>query len=152
MSFHILFDAPHYRPFSISFNLASPMRALVFPSLNPICFANLCASVYCFLASSILPSISKNSPRLCVATAQPISHSSLRSGAVMAEACASAFVAHWRACSMRTARGAAFVTGKSVGEADIVIALSEEAGDCCARQAEMLFTVVVSIGCARGKN
>jgi hypothetical protein len=42
------------------------------------------------------------------------------------------------------------VTGKSVGEADIVIALSEEAGDCCARQVEMLFTVLVSIECARG--
>jgi hypothetical protein len=131
----------HQRFFSNSFSLAKPARAFAFPSANPIAFASLDASWYFCRASSILPSISKNSPRLCVATAQPISHSSSRSGALMAEACARAFAAHCRACSMRMVRGALFVTGKSVGSVDIVMASVAEDGDCWARQEEMLFTV-----------
>jgi hypothetical protein len=44
-----------------------------------------------------LPSISKNSPKLCVATAHPMSHSSFRSGALICAAWANALVAHCRA-------------------------------------------------------
>jgi len=40
-------------------------------------------------------------------------------------------------------RGGLFVTGKSVGSVDIVMASAEEDGDCWARQDEMLFTVVI---------
>ena len=64
---------------STSLHLFTPALAFVTPSANPIFFAKLAASSYFFLASPILPSISKNSPRLCVATAQPMSHSSFRS-------------------------------------------------------------------------
>jgi hypothetical protein len=59
------------------------------------------------------------------------------------DACANAFVAHWRACSMSMARGGLLVTGKSEGSVDIVIASVEEDGDCWARQEEMLFTVTI---------
>jgi hypothetical protein len=47
---------------------------------------------------------------------------------------------------MRSVRGAVFVTGKSLGSVDIVIASDEEEGDCWTRQLEMLFTVVMSVG------
>jgi hypothetical protein len=47
---------------------------------------------------------------------------------------------------MRRARGGLFVTGKSVGSVDIVMASDEDEGDCWARQEEMLFTVAVSMG------
>jgi len=43
---------------------------------------------------------------------------------------------------MRMARGGLFVTGKSVGSVDIVMASVEDDGDCWARQDEMLFTVI----------
>jgi hypothetical protein len=41
---------------------------------------------------------------------------------------------------MRRVRGGLFVTGKSEGEADIVMASVEEVGVCWARQEDMLFT------------
>lgn len=63
------------------------------------------ACLYCCCASLILPSISKNSPRLCVATAQPTSHSSVRSGGVISAARVRALVAHFRAWSTSAARG-----------------------------------------------
>jgi hypothetical protein len=127
-------------PLSSSFSLRSPALAFTLPSANPTALAKLAASSYFLLASSTFPSISKNSPRLWVATAQPTSHSSLRSGGLMAEACARALVAHWRACSIKRARGGVLVTGKSEGSVERVIASEAEEGDCWARQVEMLFT------------
>jgi hypothetical protein len=134
-----LISIPHAL-FSTSFNLINPALAFALPSTNPTAFAIFAAASYCSRASLTLPSISKNSPRLCVATAQPMSHSSVRSGASIVADVARAFVAHWRAWSIRMARGGVFVTGKSVGEEDIVRVEVEEVGDCWARQVDMLFT------------
>jgi hypothetical protein len=69
-----------------------------------------------------------------------MSHSSFLSAPVIVDACAKAFVAHWRACSIKSARGAVFVTGKSEGSVDMVIASDVEDGLCWTRQVEMLFT------------
>lgn len=56
------------------------------------------------------PAISANSPKLCVATAQPISHSSVRSGGLIdCERCI-AFVAHKVACALYSA-GESIVSG-----------------------------------------
>jgi hypothetical protein len=82
---------------SNSINLFSPAFAFACPSAKPTDLDSFEASSYFCLASLILPSISKNSPKLWVATAQPMSHSSFRSGDWMEAACASALVAHWRA-------------------------------------------------------
>lgn len=111
--------------FSSSINLLNPNRAFVCPSANPTAFDKLTASSYLCFASLSLPSISKNSPRLCVATAHPTSHSWSRSGGFIVAACAIALVAHCRACSIRSVRGAEFVTGKSVGSSESVMASAE---------------------------
>ena len=52
------------------------------------------ASVNFFLASARSPLISANSPRLCSATAQPISQSSSRCGGLICPATSIAFCAH----------------------------------------------------------
>jgi len=129
----------------LSFSLLIPILALFTPSANLIFLAKLAASSYFCLASSVLPCISKNSPRLCVATAQPTSHSSVRSGALIWPAWARALVAHVRAWSMRRVRGAELFTGKSVG-ADERVGAEDEGGVCCARQVDILFTKRVSRG------
>ena len=131
-----------HHAFSKSLHLLIPALAFTNPSLNPIFLARLAASSYLCRASPSLPSISKNSPKLCVATAQPTSHSSFRSGALMWAACASARSAHCRAWSMRRARGAEFETGKSEGSGAMVMASVVEGGVCWTRQVDMLFTVV----------
>lgn len=143
---HPSLGSGYYAFFSNSFTRFNPARAFATPSVNPIFFARAAASSYCLRASAVLPSISKNSPRLWVATAQPMSHSSVRSGDFIWLACCRARSAHWRACSMRRARGAVFETGKSEGRGDMVIASVEEGGVCWTRQVEMLFTGWISLG------
>lgn len=90
-------------------------------------FARLLASSKRFRASAILPSISANSPRLCVATAQPISHSSVLSGGAIFADTAIAFSAHALALPTR----ADFDIGDWPGV---------DGGFCWAREMERLFT------------
>jgi hypothetical protein len=75
----------------------------------------------------MLPSISANSPRLCVATAQAISHSSVRSGGAHFAAKATAFSAQARALLTSAGRE----TGGCPGVGG---------GACWAREIERLFT------------
>ena len=79
----------------------------------------------------MLPFISKNSPKLWVATAQPISHSSVRPGGVIVAANAIAFSDHNLALSTNVVLDAG--GGPDVG-----------GGSCCASEMARLFTVDVS--------
>lgn len=80
----------------------------------------------------MFPSISANSPRLCVATAQAVSHSSVRSGGVIFAATATDFSAHARALLTRPDR-------------DIGGCPRVGGGSCCARDMERLFTQQKSV-------
>ena len=110
----------------------SPDLAFSVPSANPIVFDSDSASLYFCRASEILPSISKNSPRLCVAVAHPISHSSFLSGGFMMAANASALLAHCRALSTSTSREG--------GGPFEIIDTDGGGGVCWARHEEILFT------------
>ena len=76
----------------------------------------------------MLPSISANSPKLCVATAHPTSHSSVLSGGVIFAATAMDFSAH--ALALLTSPDLDIGGWPGVG-----------GGFCCAREIERLFTV-----------
>ena len=80
----------------------------------------------------MLPSISANSPRLCVATAHPTSHSSVLSGGAIFAVIAIDFSAHALALLTRL-------------DLDIGGCPSVGGGFCCAREMERLFTVRESI-------
>lgn len=60
-------------------------------------------------------------------------------------------MAHWRAWSMRTARGAEFVTGKLEGAGERLIAEEDGGGVCWTRDVEMLFTANVSLELKKGR-
>ena len=112
-------------------NRCNAAAAFATPSGKPTACASSLASSYRRRASARSPSISANSPRLCVATAQPTSHSSLRSGGWILAAMAIALIAHARALAMsaeREARGWPATCG----------------GSCCAREMERLFTGKIS--------
>jgi len=107
--------------------LRKPSAALFTPSWKAIALAILRASSYFRLASAMSPSISANSPILCVATAQPMSHSVSRSGGLILAAIANDFSAQERALLTRAGREMGGVPG--VG-----------GGICWAREIERLFT------------
>ena len=111
--------------YTLSFTRFRAKSALSTPSWNPMALAKALASSNLFLASLIFPSISANSPKLCVATAQPTSHSSFRSGGVILDAKAIAFSDQRRAFCINTGREAAGAL---------------EGGSCWAREMERLFT------------
>ena len=117
------FEAGHRAHFVLS--RSRLFLAFSMPSLKPTAFARDSASVYFFLASSARPSISANSPRLCVATAHPMSHSSVRSSGLTAVPTSIAFSAQERAFEIRTARDVGGPT--------------EELGRVWARDVERLF-------------
>lgn len=96
-------------------SLLNAFSLFIIPSVNPTAFAKLFASSYFFLASDTFPSISANSPKLCVATAHPISHSSLRSGGCILAATARAFCAHIFAFETSAARVGGFWPGVGGG-------------------------------------
>lgn len=112
-------------------NLLRASSELTTPSWKPIALDKAFASSYRFLASAIFPSISANSPRLCVATAQPMSHSSVLSGGVIFADTAIAFSAHARALLISAGR-------------DIVGWPCTTGGSCWATDIERLFTIIVS--------
>ena len=116
---HLLYDTISgpvlyfpYLSFSILLSRLSPFLALATPSGKPIAFAKAAASSYRRRASCIFSSSSANSPRLCVATAQPTSHSSVRLGGAIDAARVRAFDAHWRAWSVRIPGDGEGVLGK----------------------------------------
>lgn len=74
--------------------LTNPRRACSTPSVKPAVVAKPSASLYLFIASAKSLRISANSPRLCVAVAQPMSHSSVLSAGPIDCARACAFCAH----------------------------------------------------------
>ena len=76
----------------------------------------------------MFPSISANSPRLWVATAQPMSHSSVLSGGLICAATARAFSAH--ALALPTS------AGRDTGGCPGV-----DGGFCCANEIDRLFTI-----------
>jgi len=108
-------------------SLLSPFSEFSIPSVNPIAFAKLLASSNLLLASLRSPSISANSPKLCVATAHPTSHSSVLSGGVILDVTVTAFSAQARALETKAEREGGGTPGV-------------DGGSCWAREMERLFT------------
>ena len=123
-----LFQFSVYHLFYVFSSLRKAFSELRTPSWKPITFAILLASSNRFRASTMFPSISANSPRLWVATAQPMSHSSVLSGGLICAATARAFSAH--ALALPTS------AGRDTGGCPGV-----DGGFCCANEIDRLFTI-----------